>query len=56
MSKTVKKNKFIPRRDLAAMTLACGGFKNSNHGDNRKQESKDSCRKFKFDKNQSKED
>lgn len=54
MSKTTKKEKFVPRRDLAAMTLACGGFKNSNHGDFRKQESKDACRKFKF--NESKED
>ncbi len=55
MSKTVKKEKFVPRRDVAAMTLACGGFKNSNHGDFRKQESKDACRKFKFN-HESKED
>jgi hypothetical protein len=55
MSKTVKKEKFVPRRDVAAMTLACGGFKNSNHGDFRKQESKDACRKFKFN-SESKED
>ena len=46
MSKTVKHEKFVPRRDEAAMTLAFGGFKNSNHGDRRKAESKDACRKF----------
>ena len=45
MSKTIKFEK-VPRRDSAAMTLACGGFKNSNHGDLRKEKSKDACRKF----------
>ena len=45
MSKTVKKEKFV-RRDEAAMALACGGFRNSHHGDRRKAESKDACRKF----------
>lgn len=45
MSKTVKKEKFV-RRDEAAMALACGGFKNGNHGDRRKAESKNECRKF----------
>lgn len=54
MSKTVKREKFVPRRDEAAMTLAFGGFKNAHHGDRRKAESKDGCRKFKF--NESKED
>ena len=53
MSKTVKREKFV-KRDEAAMALACGGFRNSHHGDRRKAESKDECRKFKF--NQSKED
>ena len=45
MSKTIKREKFVPR-DEAAMLLAYGGFKNSNHGDRRKAESKDACRKF----------
>ena len=54
MSKTVKKEKFVSRRDEAAMALAYGGFKNANHGDFRKQDSKESCRKFKY--NESKED
>ena len=53
MSKTVKREKFV-KRDEAAMALAYGGFKNSNHGDRRKAESKDECRKFKF--KQSEED
>ena len=54
MSKTVKKEKFVSRRDEAAMALAYGGFKNANHGDKRKHDSKNECRKFKF--NKSKED
>jgi hypothetical protein len=53
MSKTKKFEK-VPRRDSAAMTLACGGFKNSNHGDLRKEDSRNECRKFNH--NQSKED
>ena len=53
MGKSFKKEK-IPKRDSAAMTLAYGGFKNSHHGDPRKEESKNECRKFKF--NESKED
>jgi hypothetical protein len=53
MSKTIKFEK-VPRRDSAAMTLAYGGFKNSNHGDLRKEKSANECRKFKF--NESKED
>ena len=53
MGKTVKHEKFL-KRDEGAMTLAYGNFRNANHGDYRKQESKDSCRKF--DHNQSKED
>ena len=47
MSKSVKREKFV-KRDEAAMTLACGGFKNGHHGDPRKEESKNECRKFKF--------
>lgn len=54
MSKTKKFEK-VPRRDSAAMTLAYGGFRNSNHGDLRKEESASECRKFKFN-NESKED
>ena len=54
MSKTVKREKFV-KRDSAAMTLAYGGFRNSNHGDLRKEDSRNECRKFKFN-NQSKED
>jgi hypothetical protein len=45
MSKTIKSEK-IPRRDEGAMALAYGNFKNANHGDRRKAESKDACRKF----------
>jgi len=56
MSKTVKREKFIPRRDEAAMTLAFGGFKNAHHGDKRKHDSRNECRKFKYDHNESKED
>ena len=48
MSKTIKKEKFVPRRDEAAMTLVHGGFRNSHHGDKRKHDSKNECRKFKF--------
>lgn len=47
MSKTIKFEK-VPRRDSAAMTLAYGSFKNSNHGDLRKEKSANECRKFKF--------
>ena len=54
MSKTVKKEKFV-RRDEAAMTLVHGGFRNSHHGDLRKEDSKKECRKFKFN-NKSEED
>jgi hypothetical protein len=54
MGKSFKKEKFV-KRDEGAMTLAYGNFRNANHGDPRKEESKDSCRKFKFNK-QSKED
>jgi hypothetical protein len=54
MSKTIKFEK-VPRRDSAAMTLAYGGFKNGNHGDPRKEESKNGCRKFKFNNNSSEE-
>ena len=53
MSKTIKFEK-VPRRDSAAMTLAYGGFRNSHHGDLRKEDSRNECRKFKF--NESKED
>ena len=53
MSKTKKFEK-VPRRDEAAMQLAYGGFKNGNHGDPRKEDSKNECRKFNH--NQSKED
>jgi hypothetical protein len=53
MSKTKKFEK-VPRRDEAAMTLVYGGFRNAHHGDLRKEESKNGCRKFKF--NESKED
>jgi hypothetical protein len=53
MGKTVKHEK-TKKRDIGAMTLAYGGFKNSHHGDPRKEESKNECRKFKF--NESKED
>lgn len=53
MSKTIKKEKFA-KRDEAAMTLVYGGFRNSHHGDLRKEDSRNECRKFKF--NQSKED
>lgn len=53
MSKTVKREKFV-KRDEAAMTLVYGGFRNSHHGDLRKEDSRNECRKFKF--NQSKED
>jgi hypothetical protein len=56
MSKTVKREKFIPRRDEAAMTLVYGGFKNAHHGDKRKHDSRNECRKFKFNHNESKED
>lgn len=52
MSKTIKFEK-VPRRDSAAMTLAYGGFKNSNHGDLRKEKSANECRKFKFNNNSS---
>lgn len=45
MSKTKKFEK-TPKRDEAAMLLAYGSFRNGHHGDYRKQESKDSCRKF----------
>lgn len=45
MSKTIKHEKFV-KRDEAAMLLAYGGFRNGNHGDRRKAESKDACRKF----------
>jgi len=55
MSKTIKNEKYV-KRDSAAMTLAYGGFKNSHHGDLRKEDSKESCRKFKFNHNQSQED
>lgn len=54
MGKTIRNEKF-KKRDSAAMTLAYGGFKNSNHGDLRKEDSKKECRKFKFT-NESKED
>lgn len=53
MSKTIKFEK-VPRRDSAAMTLAYGSFKNSNHGDLRKEDSRNECRKFNH--NKSKED
>lgn len=53
MSKTVKREKFV-KRDEAAMTLVHGGFRNSHHGDLRKEKSANECRKFKF--NESKED
>ena len=52
MSKTKKFEK-VPRRDSAAMTLAYGGFKNSNHGDLRKEKSANECRKFKVNNNSS---
>ena len=55
MSKSFKKE-IPPKRDEAAMTLAYGNFRNANHGDYRKQDSKESCRKFKFNNNQSQED
>ena len=55
MGKSFKKEK-IPKRDEGAMTLAYGNFRNANHGDPRKEESKNGCRKFKFNNNQSKED
>ena len=53
MSKTVKREKFVKRGE-AAMTLVYGGFRNSHHGDLRKEDSRNECRKFKF--NESKED
>ena len=55
MSKTKKFEK-TPKRDEAAMLLAYGNFRNANHGDYRKEDSKDSCRKFKYNNNQSQED
>ena len=54
MGKTVKHEK-TKKRDEAAMTLVYGGFRNSHHGDLRKEDSKKECRKFKFT-NESKED
>lgn len=52
MSKTKKFEK-VPRRDSAAMQLAYGGFKNGNHGDPRKEDSRNECRNFKFNNNSS---
>lgn len=54
MSKSYKKEKVV-KRDEAAMTLVYGGFRNSHHGDLRKEDSKKECRKFKFT-DESKED
>jgi hypothetical protein len=54
MSKTKKFEK-VPRRDEAAMTLVYGGFRNAHHGDLRKEDSRNECRKFKFNNNSSEE-
>jgi hypothetical protein len=53
MGKSFKYEK-TPKRDEAAMTLVYGGFRNAHHGDLRKEDSRNECRKFKF--NESKED
>jgi hypothetical protein len=55
MGRTIRQEKF-KKRDVGAMTLAYGKFRNSHHGDVRKEESANECRKFKFNNDESKED